>query len=225
MRLLMVSATTYEMAPLLHFLEKNAVQHSFFNFEYHQHTIHPLVTGVGMVNCAMALARSEFIKEVDMAIQMGVAGSFNPDLPLGSVVEVVSDRFADLGVEEADGSFTDVYEMDLCEKDGFPFENGWLRPGKRMMESGLKEVSAITVNKVHGHTDSIEKIKHKYSADIETMEGASFFYGCRLLDVRCMQIRAISNRVEPRNRAAWELATAIDHLNEEVIQLIQQITQ
>lgn len=222
MRLLMVSATTYEMAPLLQFLEENAVRHSFFHFEYNQHTIHPLVTGVGMVNTALALARSEFIKEVDLAIQIGVAGSFKSDLALGAVVEVVSDRFADLGVEEADGSFTDVYEMDLCEKDGYPFEDGWLKPGKQVLKTGLREVRSLTVNKVHGHAESIDRIEKKYNADIESMEGAAFFYACRQMDKRCLQIRAISNKVEPRNRAAWELAKAIDNLNDEVIRLIQQ---
>lgn len=166
--------------------------------------------------------RSEFVKEVDLAIQMGVAGSFQSDLALGTVVEVTSDRFADLGVEEADGSFTDVYEMDLCEKDGYPFEDGWLKPGKQVLKSGLKEVRSLTVNKVHGHELSIDRITKKYNADIESMEGAAFFYACRLMDVRCMQIRAISNRVEPRNRAAWELAKAIDNLNGEMIRLIQQ---
>ena len=223
MRFLALSATGFEMAPLLHFLDEHAEKQSFFTYQWKNHTIHPLVTGVGSVNTALALARSEFLREVDFALQLGVAGAFNRELDLGTTVEVISDRFADLGVEEADGSFTDVYEMKLCPPDLFPFEKGWIRQGKRLIETGLIKTTGITVNKVHGTAASIQKIENKYKADLESMEGAAFFYACRLMDVKCIQMRAISNYVEPRNRDGWQLELAIDNLNREVINLIMNL--
>ena len=223
MRFLVVSATGFEMAPLLGYLDEKAQKESFFSYRLGPHLIHPLVTGVGMVNTAIALARSEFMNEVDFALQLGVAGSFHESFQLGRVYEVVEDRFADLGVEEADGSFTDVYEMMLCPPDTFPFEGGWIRQGKKIIESGLPQAIAITVNKVHGHAASIDAIRRKYSADLESMEGAAFFYACRLMDVKCIQLRSVSNRVEPRNRDAWQLGEAIDNLNREVIRIIENL--
>ncbi len=223
MRLLIVSATGFEMTPLLNFLEENAEKQSFFTYRYKQHLIHPLVTGVGSVNTALGLSRCEFIREIDVAIQMGVAGAFDRKLTLGSTCEVVADRFADLGVEEADGSFTDVYELSLCPPNTFPFENGWLYGGDAGIHTGLTKVKALTVNKVHGYAPSIERIENKYTAQLESMEGAAFLYACRLMDVKCAQIRSISNYVEPRNRAGWQLELAIDNLNREVIRIINTL--
>lgn len=41
------------------------------------------------------------------------------------------------------------------------------------------------------------------------MEGAAFFYACLSAGVPCAQVRAVSNYVERRNRAAWKLGDAI----------------
>ena len=38
------------------------------------------------------------------------------------------------------------------------------------------------------------------------MEGAAFMYACLIAGVPFAQVRAVSNRVERRNRAAWDLA-------------------
>jgi futalosine hydrolase len=48
---------------------------------------------------------------------------------------------------------------------------------------------------------------------IESMEGAAFFYACRQLNVPCLQIRAVSNYVEKRNRDNWHIGLAIKNLN------------
>jgi len=54
------------------------------------------------------------------------------------------------------------------------------------------------------------------------MEGAAFFYVCQLQKIPHIQIRSISNYVEPRNRANWNISLAIKNLNEVLWKLIQQ---
>jgi futalosine hydrolase len=44
------------------------------------------------------------------------------------------------------------------------------------------------------------------------MEGAAVFFVCRWLGVPCIQIRAISNRVEPRSKAVWDIPLALENL-------------
>ena len=46
------------------------------------------------------------------------------------------------------------------------------------------------------------------------MEGTAFFYACLLEQIPFLEIRAISNRVEARNRANWDIPLVIAHLNE-----------
>ncbi|MFT4535367.1 MAG: futalosine hydrolase [Saprospiraceae bacterium] len=223
MKILIVSATTFEIAPFLKYLEKKSDKATFFDFQLDGHTIYPLVTGVGALNTAFGLARYKGLEEIDVAINVGVAGSFDPSLPNGEVIEVITDRFADLGVEESDGSFTDVYDMGLIQSDQFPYKKGWIRNTKNKYKSGLPTVIGLTVNKVHGEASSISRIKEKYAADVETMEGAGFLYACRMADVNCNQIRAISNQVEARNKDNWEIEKAIDNLNETLIKFVTQI--
>ena len=223
MKILIVSATTFEIAPFLKYLEEKSDKATFFDFQLGDHTIYPLVTGVGALNTAFGLARYKGLEEIDVAINVGVAGSFDPSLPNGEVIEVITDRFADLGVEEADGTFTDVYDMGLIQNDQFPYKKGWIRNTKNKYKSGLPTVIGLTVNKVHGEATSISRIKEKYAADVETMEGAGFLYACRMADVNCNQIRAISNQVESRNKDNWEIEKAIDNLNETLIKFVTQI--
>ena len=223
MKILIVSATVFEIAPIIKHLEDTFKKTSFFEFNNDKHTIFPLVTGVGMVNTAFALARFSKIKEVDVAFNLGICGSFNRSFQLGEVLEIGKDTFGDLGVEEANGDFTDVFALELMDKNLFPFDEGWIKNEKTKLQFSLPKASAITVNKVHGNEGSIEKIKTLYNADLESMEGASFFYACKSMDVKCHQIRSISNYVEPRNKDNWKIELAIENLNKKVIEIIDNL--
>jgi futalosine hydrolase len=55
------------------------------------------------------------------------------------------------------------------------------------------------------------------------MEGAAFFYACQQVNARCIQIRAVSNYVEKRNRDNWQIGLAIKNLNTFAIDLIDAI--
>lgn len=222
MNILIVSATTFEIAPLLQYLDNHAEKLSFFDYKLNGNVIYPLVTGVGALNTAFGMSRYKDIEKTDVAINVGLAGSYYPTLELGEVVEVIADRFGDLGVEENDGSFTDVYDLKLTDENQFPYESGWIKNTKPKFESDRHQVKGLTVNKVHGSAESIAKIKSKYPADVESMEGAGFLFACRIMDVHAHQFRAISNYVEPRNKDNWQIEKAIDNLNEYLINVLNR---
>lgn len=223
MKILLVSATPFEMAPTLEYLESMGAKKSFFEFEYEGKQIFPLVTGVGSMRTAFALARYTEIKEVDVALHIGVAGAFSRKLALGDVVEVEADRMADLGVEEADGKFTDVFEMELAQANDYLHQGGWIMNTEIVYHTGLPKVRGLTVNTVTGTQASIDALQAKYSADIETMEGAAFLYACKSMDVKHLALRGISNYVEPRNRVGWQLEDAINNVNSKAIEVIKSI--
>jgi futalosine hydrolase len=54
------------------------------------------------------------------------------------------------------------------------------------------------------------------------MEGAAFFYACARVELASIQLRAISNWVEPRNRDAWNIPLAISNLNQSLAQLLSE---
>lgn len=219
-KILLVSATSFEIAPTINWLNSNAKKISFFEYELNDQRIIPLVTGVGAMMTAFGLARLKGIEDVTIAINLGLAGSFLRELELGEVVNVAQDRFADLGVEEADGSFTDVQELGLMKESQYPFEKGWIHNKLKEFDLELSAYKGITVNTVHGTERTIAQIRSKFNPDVESMEGAAFLYACRVMDIECVQLRAISNYVETRNRANWKIDLAIENVNQVVINFI-----
>ncbi len=222
MKILITAATSFELSKLISHLNSEGRKISFFEYELNDHRIFPLITGVGAMHTAFALARFTGMREIDCAINAGVAGSYQTNFELGQVVEVLEDRFADLGVEHADGQFEDIFELALENPNKFPFSNGWINNITKHFDNDLVKVRSLTINKVSGSTASIKAITEKYNADIETMEGAAFFYACKVMDVDCLQLRAISNYVEPRNRNNWKLELALDNLNDTLIQFLDR---
>ena len=59
-----------------------------------------LISGVGMVNTAINLTKELLKNDYDLVINMGVAGSFSKDISLGEVVEVIDERFSEIGFED-----------------------------------------------------------------------------------------------------------------------------
>lgn len=223
MKIIIVSATPFEIAPLLSFLESEGNKISFHEFEYKKHTIVPLITGVGMVNTILGLSKSKHLLTADLLINGGIAGSFTNDINLGSVVEITRDRFGDLGIEDHDGSFKDHIEMGWDKGNSFLLNEGWILNNEPKNETGLPKVTGITVNKVHGANQSIERIKQKYNAHVESMEGAAFMLFSKTNNFSFHQIRSISNYVKPRNKNSWNIELAVDNLNNKLIKFLLQL--
>jgi futalosine hydrolase len=59
-------------------------------------------------------------------------------------------------------------------------------------------------------------ILKRYHPDIETMEGAAFFYVCSKENIPFLALRAVSNRVEPRDKAKWNIPLALKNLSDEL---------
>ncbi|MCH2023654.1 MAG: futalosine hydrolase [Saprospiraceae bacterium] len=222
MKVLIVSATQFEILPLLDHLRNNFKNKDNIRFFSKELDINILVTGVGVVHTTFALTTFLIKKSFDLVINLGIAGAFNKNFNLGQVFQVVRDQFADIGVEDSDGSFSDIFEIELHDNNEFPYINSKLY-SPNSNNKFLPQATAITVNKVHGTIETISKIQKKYSIDLETMEGAAFLYCCLMQQVNCIQIRAVSNYVEPRNKENWDIPLAIENLNDVAIQMIGEL--
>lgn len=222
MKILIVSATSTEMLPLIDFLEKEGIKSNDNVYSFRQNDIYILITGIGMISMTFSVTRYCSLNKIDLAINAGIGGAFDPECVLGSVFNITRDRIADLGVEFPDGNFKDIFEMKLLEKDEFPYKDGWLYSNtKTDLFPSLPKVSGVTVNMVSGNMHTIQKIRCKYSPHIESMEGSGFFYVCNLLDIPCIQIRSVSNHIEPRNRENWKILEAVKNLNHTLIQFLK----
>ncbi len=224
MKILIVSATPFEIAPLSLHLNENFNKVNETLYQKGALQVEMLVTGIGMTNTAYQLGKAFAENKYDLAINAGIAGAFNKELKLGDVVNVVSEIFGDLGIEEADGRFTDLFENKLIP-EGSIYDNGKIHNPDAAEFSFLPQANGLTINKVHGFPSSIKSIQKKYEVTIESMEGAAFFMACRNAGVKFLQIRAISNYVEKRNRDNWDLPLSIGNLNQVLLGLVQVMQQ
>ena len=192
MRILLVAATEGEISALRPDLKPE---------------VDVLVTGVGMVSTAARCARALALTPYDLALNVGICGSFDRALAPGSVVHVVRDHIAELGAEDNE-EFVTIEAIRLPAE--WTFVNS--APPPLAALRALPAVNAITVNTVHGNERSIAAVMERFRPEVESMEGAAFMSACLISNVTFAQVRAVSNIVERRNRGAWRVAEAIERL-------------
>lgn len=165
-----------------------------------------LVTGTGMVATAYALGKRLTTARYDLLLNVGIAGSFDRSISLGEVVCIDQDTFAELGAEDG----LDFLPSDQLGLGAHTFDGGHPDP---QGVHGLRKCRGITVNTVHGNEAAIDRIVERLAPQTESMEGAAVFYAAQQSGIPALQVRAISNYVERRNRASWEVQLAIENLN------------
>jgi futalosine hydrolase len=188
------------------------------------HDVDVLTTGVGMVATAAWSSRILALHDYDLALNLGVCGTFDPSIPAGAVVQVISEELPEMGAE-ADDAFLTLNDLKLLARGDFPFRDGRLMNAAPPTVAALQDlprVRGITVNTVHGRDSSIAAVRQQCDPQVETMEGAAFMYACLIRGTPFAEIRAVSNVVEKRNRAAWKMAEAIGNLNAAALGIIDQ---
>ena len=181
-----------------------------------------LVAGVGMVSTVFHLTNALNSNKYSQIVNVGLAGAINRELYLGQVVNVVSDEFAFWGAED-NWTFLSVFDLHLQNENEPPFQNKKLVPSQSEFKlDNLQKVKGLTVQTVTGSEASLELLQKTYNADSESMEGAAVFYVANQFKIPALQIRAISNYVEPRNRDNWKIKEALDALTSVVKPLISK---
>ncbi len=216
MKILIVAATRFEVQPLLNQMESQSDSSgNLIVCTYKKSEICILITGIGMVATAYFLGKV-LNREYDLALNMGICGSFNRNLEIGTVVNVYEDCFSELGAEDGN-SFLSIVELKLSGIS--KVSNNTSQISNAAIEM-LPKVNGITVNTVHGNEDSIEKTVHKFHPIVESMEGAAFMFACEKQEVQYIQIRAVSNYVERRNKETWDIPLAIENLNTKILEIL-----
>ncbi|MBB6502246.1 futalosine hydrolase [Pedobacter cryoconitis] len=207
MKILVVAATRAEVSGFCKnfgLAEENFTQNTHFDL---------LITGVGMTATAFALGQ-HLSTAYQLVINLGIAGCYDRSIPLGTLVNIVNDEFSELGAENKD-DFLTIDEMGFGKSTYTATYNAELRD-----VNTLPKANGITVNKVHGNTQSISAIVNRLNPTTESMEGAAVFYCCEQLGIPCLQVRSISNYVEERNRDNWNIGLAVKNLNNWAIEFL-----
>ena len=195
-------------------------------YRYGELDIELLVTGVGAAATIFGISKWLSCNKVpDLVINAGIAGSFNPLIKIGDVVMPASDCFADVGVEDGDNFFT-LSEAGIISGNEFLFKDNFIYCDNsfcKQLTSIAKPAKAITVNTATGSELTKKKLVAKFNPDIETMEGAAFFYVCSLEKIPFIALRAISNMVEKRDKSKWNIQLALNNLTIKFTEILETL--
>jgi futalosine hydrolase len=215
MQVLIVSATDMEAAPLVGYLKQHKDEFSQLNISF-------CTGGVGMLNTTYHLTDLFNHQRYDMAIQIGIAGSFDSHVPLAKTFCIDSEVLGDMGVEE--NEYRDIFDLDLADANQHPFSAGCLQNPhtKLMAASQLAKAKSVTVNKISTGPD-VTVIRKKYDPLLESMEGAAFHYVCLMKNIPFLQFRSVSNYIGERDKSKWKIASAIEEVNKACVELLRKM--
>ncbi|QEV18727.1 futalosine hydrolase [Streptomyces alboniger] len=175
-----------------------------------------LAVGVGpaaaAAGTATALARAAAAgRPYGLVVSAGIGGGFQPDAPVGSLVVADEITVADLGAETPDG-FVPVTEL------GFGAVTH--RPPRSLVRDvaaacGAATGTVLTVSTVTGTAERAAGLRLRHPRALaEAMEGFGVAEAAALHGLPVLEIRAVSNPVGPRDRAAWRIGEALAALSD-----------
>jgi futalosine hydrolase len=141
---------------------------------------------------------------------------------VGSVCCVNKEYFGDCGIQTPAGFFT-LFDEHLLNDNTFPFVDGALQAPAQPLRlvAGIPLATGVTVHTVSGEPQRIADLQARFSPDIETMESAAFFYVCLQEKIPFLALRAISNRVESRDKSRWDIPLALQYLGKALKEILQ----
>ncbi|MEA2043599.1 MAG: hypothetical protein U9N85_13740 [Bacteroidota bacterium] len=214
MKILIVSATQSEEAGIRKFVDKTG---------FKQHQITFLCTGPSIPLTVFSLTKHLSVQPYDLCINIGVCGSFSDHYPPGKVLNITHDQFADIGIRQND-TFQPIFDAEFWDTSSEPFDGNSMIENKCKFSPNLIQANAITVNVTSGNAQQIaQRLKRFNNPDTESMEGAAFAYVCKKMNTEYLQIRAVSNRVEPYNKESWNMGLALKNLSDELIKFIKKL--
>ncbi|WP_306329259.1 futalosine hydrolase [Streptomyces venezuelae] len=152
----------------------------------------------------------------DLVVSAGIAGGFQPLAPLGAVVVATDVVAADLGAQTPDGYLT-------VDQLGFGRSSHGVggaligRIAAALDAGGLPHVRGpvLTVSTVTGTAERAAELAARHpGAAAEAMEGFGVAEAAAAYGVPVVEIRAVSNAVGPRDRAAWRIGEALGALRQ-----------
>ncbi|MEU0114946.1 futalosine hydrolase [Streptomyces bobili] len=170
-----------------------------------------LATGVGpalaAASVSAALTAAALVgTPYGLVVSAGICGGFFPEAPVGSLVLADTMVAADLGAETADG-FLPVTELGFGTVTHHP-PRSLVR--QAVEATGARAGAVLTVSTVTGTASRAAALRARHPRALaEAMEGFGVAEAAAAHGVPVLEVRAVSNPVGPRDRAAWRIGEAL----------------
>jgi futalosine hydrolase len=175
---------------------------------------HVLAGGVGVASAAAQTAFALAAGSYSHVISAGIGGGFVGRAEIGSLVVASAIVAADLGAESPEG-FLAVDELGFATSR-LPVDEGRsARLAQALQAAGLPVAvgPVLTVTTVTGTAETATRMAQRVTgAVVEAMEGYGVAVAAAAKGLPVLELRAVSNPVGPRDRAAWRIREALDAL-------------
>ncbi|MEE4545473.1 futalosine hydrolase [Streptomyces sp. V4-01] len=141
-----------------------------------------------------------------LVVSAGIGGGFAPAAPVGSLAVAETIVAADLGAQTPDG-FVPVADLGF----GVSEHRTPGRLGRTLADAvGASYGPVLTVSTVTGSAERAAELTARHPGAVaEAMEGFGVAEAAAAAGVPVAEVRAISNAVGPRDRAAWRIGEAL----------------
>lgn len=211
--ILLVAATEMEALPLAG--ETAGRSHELF------------VAGVGPLETAVRLTRRlcEASGGISLVLNFGVAGAYvGSGAGLLDLCLAEREVLGDFGICHAES--VEPFDGQLASKSVFPLDSRYLVQAAEILgaqELGCKKGVFVTVNGVSATAGRGAMLRAASNGLCENMEGGAVARVCEEFAIPCLEVRCISNMVEDRNPANWQLAAAVHTCGQAVSLLLDHL--
>jgi futalosine hydrolase len=174
--------------------------------------------GVGPARAAACAGAALSLSRPALLLVAGIAGGFAGRARVGDAVLADAIVHADLGADSP-GGFLPISEL------GFGADRALPDPGLVALaaaRTGAVVGPVLTVSTVTGTDARAAELAARYDPVAEAMEGAGGWAAAEAHGVPILELRAVSNPVGRRDRAAWDLPTALKTLGAAVADLLRE---
>lgn len=191
------------------------------------------ISGIGTSNASAASALVAHFFTPDLLITTGCAGAYpGCGLAIGDIALALTEVFADEGVVTAEGWHPlDQIGIPLLKKNGrryfneIPFSrqaNARALQVAEQLGTTLTAGRFLTVATCSGTIARGQELMIRFAGICENMEGAAVALVAARFGIECMEIRGISNFVENRDIARWNISQAAENSQRFIEQFIRK---
>ena len=203
------------------------------------HVVVMTVSGMGKVNAAHAATRLILGSSPSLVMNIGVAGAYpSSQLKIGDIAVAEREIYGDEGVLLKDGFYgTEITDIPLFRKgrrkyfDEFclnmPLMKKAVRAARRIAHNSspvtVKKGPFVTVSTCTGTKKRARELEKRFGAICENMEGAAIAHICTMYGIPMIELRGISNIVEDRDKAKWNIMLSAENCQQAVLELLKAI--
>jgi futalosine hydrolase len=166
-----------------------------------RHDVETLVTGVGPVEAAAAVAHALGQQRFKLVVNAGIAGAIHDAAAIGDGVAIVSEAL-ELALENGHPIFLPAGETVVDQAHSDRVLVGELQ------HCGFAALRGITVTHVTATDETAARLS-RLGAQVESMEGFAVLRAAERAVIPAIELRGISNRVGARESSGWSFEAGI----------------